>query len=268
MNKYKLNILISILSVMAIFMIYFLGGNSTVFILAMIFVGAYYIGNNNIKNKVIKKILEIISATLFLIVTVIAFFFIITIVINIIAELPNLTLESFDSTFMVVSIYFLFRIGIDAFRDYKKKKFEFAGWLRVITLAVINLVMLRLLVPKLFIGLEDPSLFVDQNGSYFFIMLASCMISTIDFSKKIKIKLEDILKLLIASIVSLTLFSLIDTLEFYSSSYEYRPIICLHETHSDEESTYYSFGYSITYHYGEEVTAEYRLFNLIPFYKK
>lgn len=267
MSKYKLNILISILAIIAIISAYFVSYDQGAFILALIFVGSFYIGKNNIKNKVVKKILEIISAMLFLAVSVVAFLFLTVTIINVVDELPNISLSSFDIIFTIVNIYFLFRIGIDAFRDYKNKKFEFASWLKVITLVIINLVLFRLLLCKLFLKL-DTSLLVDQNSPYFFMMLASCMISSIDFSKKMKVKFEDIMKLLIGIIVSLTIFSLIDTLEIYTSSDEHKPLICFHETHSDEKSTYYSFGYSITYHYGEEVVAEYRLFNLIPFYKR
>ena len=138
----------------------------------------------------------------------------------------------------------------------------------LVTLIIVNSVMLRLLFSKLFLGLGDTFTFVCQNGFYFFVMLSACMISSIDFSKKIKITLEGIIKLLIAIIVSLSVLSVIDTLNIYIDSYEYQPLICFHETHSEDKSTYYSFGYSITYHYGEETVLEYRLFNLIPFYKK
>lgn len=267
MNKYKLNLIVCLLAFLAILTIYYVYPQHVIFILAMIYVGAYYIGKNDINNKIIKKILEIISASLFLVIICIGIFFILTFIADIAVSLNTMSIESFGSIFMIVSIYFIFRIGIDAYLDYKKKVFNFSLLLKIISLAVINLVILRLLISKLFFEL-DTSLFVDQNGFYFIMMLLACMISSLDFNKKVRITKEDILKIIIAIVVSLSAISLLDTLNIYSSSDEYQPIICLYHTHSKEKSTYYAFGYSVTYYYGDSPKIEYRLFNLIPIDRK
>lgn len=268
MNKYKLNILVSVLAILAIFMIYYVYRAPVIFILDLVYVGAYYIGKNKINNKFIKRVLEIISASLFLVIVFIGIFFLSTIFINMVVSLETITIDSLNPVFMIVNIYFIFRIGIDAYRDYRKKIFNYAIWSKIISLVFINLVILRLFISKLFFNVSDVSLYVDQNGLYFIIMLFACMISSFDFYKKIRITKEDILKVIIAIVVSLSVTSLIDALNIYSFQDEYQPIVCLYQTHDDNKSTYYAFGYSVTYYYGDYPNIDYRLFYFIPIDRK
>lgn len=266
MNKYILNIIVSILSFLAIFMIYCVYPYPSIFLMALVFVVAHYLRKNSIKVKVVKRILDFLSAALFLFITLI-----ITIALAMfITNISDLGWGSYNDELLVISIYFLFRMGIDAFIDYKNKIFNFSVWLNLITLVIIDLVIIRMLICKLTINVDYEYMWymMEQNHFYFFMMLSACMVSTIDFTKRIKIKLEDIIKLLIGVVVSLSLVSLFDTYNIYTTNYEYQPIICLCETHTDKKSTYYAFGYSITYNYGNNPTTEYRLFNLIPFYKR
>lgn len=273
-KKNNLNLLITILSffIMVIYVCLFVKSycfDSGAFILSFVLIGTYYLSRIKTKNKIVNKLFSLISVLLFLFITGVIIISLFSCIIS------TYNIDEFYSTdpwMFVLVLCFLFKIFIDSIINYRKKEIDFSCILKIISLFIIDLVLFRLLIDKVLYRdtLTSMDLYatLSQNNLYFFVMLFVCVVNSVDYFRPLKTRLETMAKIFIASLATLTFISLIDALNIYVASYEYRPIICLHETHSEDKSTYYSFGYSITYHYGEEVVAEYRLFNLIPFYKK